>query len=972
MSVTYGFELERQEKIEELAATAHFYRHVKTGAELLSLTADDENKVFAITFRTPPSDSTGLPHILEHSVLCGSRKYPVKEPFVELLKGSLQTFLNAFTYPDKTCYPVASQNLTDFYNLIDVYLDAVFYPRLTPFVFQQEGWHYELEDPGQPLSYKGVVFSEMKGAYSSPDNVLSEYSLQLLFPDNPYGFDSGGDPGKIPDLTFEQFENFHKTYYHPSNSRIFFYGDDDPVERLKILDRYLNAFDSIKIESEIILQPFFRKPRQAERPFMASAEGEERAKGMVTVSWLLSETSEIDLNLAFRILGYLLLGMPASPLRKALIESGLGEDIAGDGMGTEIRQIYFSTGLKGVDTKNSERVASIIMETLRDISENGLDPLTVEAAVNTLEFRLRENNPGHFPRGLALMLRALTTWLYDGDPLALLAFEKPLKRFKDHLKNESPYLEGLINKFFLENDHRCTLVLKPDPDLREREEAAEKERIQKARDLMTDEDLDRIAEETLELKHLQETPDTVEALATIPVMKREELEKKNKTIPLEYSEYGQTPILFHDLQTNGIVYLDVGFNLHTLSEGYLAYIPLFGRALLEMGTEKEDYVSLSQRISRKTGGLMPQPFTSARESADGSETWLFLRGKAMFDKGEDLIRILREVLTIPLLDNKERFKQIVLEEKAGAEQRISSAGHQFVNMRLRSHFGEAYWAAEQMGGISYLFFLRDLILSIEKDWQKTLSNLEKIFKLLINRNSMIINLTLDGGNRKTFESELKLLPESLPERSASNLTWQKKAPSPSEGLIIPAQVNYVGKGASLYDAGYSFHGSAQVITRYLRNAFLWDRIRVQGGAYGAFCLFNRLSGVLTFLSYRDPNTLKTLDAFDSTAQFLRESSIGKDELNKSIIGTIGAIDSHMLPDAKGYVSMLRYLTGETEEILQGVRDEILGTSMSHFKAFSEELENVKDNGLVKILGPEKSMEEARGSRPGLFEILKVL
>ena len=518
MTAKHGFQLLKEQEIKELKTLAKVYRHSKTGAQLLSLTTDDENKVFGITFRTPPSDSTGVAHILEHSVLCGSRKYPVKEPFVELLKGSLQTFLNAFTYPDKTCYPVASQNLQDFYNLIDVYVDAVFYPRITRSIFQQEGWHFELENADDPLSYKGVVFNEMKGAYSSPDNLLSEQSLQSLFPDNAYGFDSGGDPKQIPHLTYEQFHSFHKRYYHPSNARIYFYGDDDPDERLRLINEYLKGFDSIEIDSEIRLQTPFKESTRLTRPFMVGEDAGTGPKGMVTLNWMLTETTDVETNFALHILEYILLGMPGSPLRKALIDSGLGEDIAGVGLENELRQIYFSTGLKGVDIKNADRIESLILETLSELARSGIDPKTREAALNTIEFGLRENNTGNFPRGLLLMLRSLTTWLYDSDPLGLLSFEGPLETIKSRAKSENAFFEEMIDRMFLSNPHRTTLILQPDADLREREEGNEKDRLTKARSAMVKEELEGVVDNTKELKRLQGTPDPPETLAAIPVL----------------------------------------------------------------------------------------------------------------------------------------------------------------------------------------------------------------------------------------------------------------------------------------------------------------------------------------------------------------------------------------------------------------------------------------------------------------------
>lgn len=972
MTTRHGFELQSEQNIRELDTKARLFLHRDTGAELLSLSNKDENKVFGITFRTPSSDSTGVAHILEHSVLCGSRKYPVKEPFVELLKGSLKTFLNAFTYPDKTSYPVASQNLKDFYNLIDVYLDAVFFPRLSPFTFKQEGWHFELEEVKDPFVYKGVVFNEMKGAYSSSDNLLTQYSMQSLFPDSPYGFDSGGNPKHIPDLSFEQFQAFHKAYYHPSNSRIYFYGDDDPDERLRFINAYLMEFGQLKMDSTVPLQLPFAEPKRLVRHFMADAQGGSRAKGMVTLNWLLPETTETHTNFALHLLEYMLIGMPASPLRKELIDSRLGEDIAGEGLGAELRQMYFSTGMKGTEQGNLDKIEGLVIETLDSLARKGLDPLTIEAALNTVEFRLRENNTGNFPRGLVLMLRSLTTWLYGGDPFALLAFEAPLEEIKARAKSDTSYFEGMINRFFVNNLHRTTLTLKPDPELHKRDEAAEKARLEKARSAMSREQLHATIDDTRTLKRIQETPDSREALATIPSLKLEDLDKKNKKLPLSFFEHQDTKILFHDLVTNGIAYLDLGFDLRPLSGRYLPYVPLFGRALLEMGTEKEDFVALTQRINRKTGGIVPHTFCSSVRQMQGNAVWLFLRGKVMAAKAPELIEILRDLLLTVRLDNQERFKQIVLQEKARAEQALIPGGHAIVNLRLRAHFDEAHWAAEQMGGISYLFFLRKLADDVEQKWPEVFSALEEIRGILINRKTMVFNATIDQEGWPGFQSHVNGLLDSLPEATASLPAWSCDAPAPFEGMTIPSQVNYVGKGANLYELGYRFHGSSLVITRYLRNAWLWDRIRIRGGAYGAFCLFDRLSGILTYVSYRDPNILETLDAFDQSARFLQDTDLSTQELTKSITGAIGDMDSHMLPDAKAYVSMIRHLTDDTEQARQEMRDQVLGTNQNDFRSFAEILGKVGKRGLVKVLGPPDSIKATNRTCPGWLDEVKVL
>lgn len=975
MTIHHGFELMHDRFIEELKTQARLYRHVQTGAQLLSLINDDENKCFGITFRTPPSDSTGVAHILEHSVLCGSRKYPVKEPFVELLKGSLKTFLNAFTYPDKTCYPVASQNAEDFHNLVDVYLDAVFYPRLTPFIFQQEGWHYDLEHPDSPIGFKGVVYNEMKGAYSSPDSLLSEYSQHALFPDITYGLDSGGDPVHIPNLTFEAFLDFHRKLYHPSNARIFFCGDDDPDARLRILNDTLKEFQHTEPASAIPLQQPFPIPRRIERTFAAgseSPEGKPGEKGMVTINWLLAETLDPKLNFALKVLVHILLGMPGSPLRKALIDSGLGEDLAGDGLQTELRQITFSTGLKGIETANADRVEQLVLSTLAGLAANGIDPLATEAALNTVEFRLRENNSGQFPRGLSLMLRSLTTWLYDGDPLALIAFEEPFSAMKSEAASKPAYFEEMIDRFLLKNNHRATLLLKPDPSQASREKAAEESLLAGVKRSMTPGELEDLSKNTQELRRAQETPDSPEALATIPSLKLSDLEKKNKIIPEEILDMGGTKVLYHDIFTNGITYLDLGFDLHVLPQSRLSYVPLFGRALVEMGTHREDFVTLTQRIYRKTGGIRPRLFTSATAGNGRGTAWLLLRGKSMLKQTGELLSILRDVLLTVKLDDGSRFKQMVLEEKARMERQIIPQGSHMVNLRLRAHFGEADWVAEQVGGVSYLFFLRDLVEKVESDWPGVVTVLEDIRQRLLNRSAMVLSATVDRAGWSGIESGISDFLDSFASTPPQETAWSPEVPVLTEGMAIPAKVNYVGKGANLYGLGYRFHGSVLVIMSYLRTSWLWERVRVQGGAYGASSIFDRLSGTLTFVSYRDPNLVRTLDVFDRTAEFLKNLSLNDDEITKAIVGAIGNIDTHLLPDTRGHIAMLRHLTNDTEERRQELRDEVLATRREDFRDFAEILEQVGKKGIVKVLGPPDSFENPEPGHPNWSSILKIL
>lgn len=970
MTITHGFELLRDQEIPELKTRALLFRHFQTGTELLALENDDENKVFGITFRTPPPDSTGIAHIMEHAVLCGSRKYRVKEPFVELVKGSLNTFLNAFTYPDKTCYPVASQNLKDFYNLIEVYLDAVFHPLIPLQTLQQEGWHLEMDNGA--LLYKGVVFNEMKGSYSSPERLLGEYTQQSLFPGHVYGVDSGGHPRHIPELTYEQFKAFHETYYHPSNARIFFYGDDPTPERLRLVNEYLQDFTRRPVASEIPPLPRWQSPRRLVHAYDAGQEADPSRKGMVTVNWLLTETKDPETTLALSILTHVLVGTPAAPLYKALIDSGLGEDVAGAGLEAELRDMYLSTGLKGIAPADADKVEELILATLQGLVREGIDPHTIEASLNTIEFSLREKNTGSYPRGLVVMLSALTTWLYDGDPLAPLGFEQPLAAIKAKLAANPRHFEELLQRYLLENPHRSTVILQPQPGLAEQEEAAERERLAAIQAQLSAAEMAGIVAQAEELKRRQETPDPPEELIKLPFLQREDLDREIRTIPQATLAYRGTPVLYHDLFTNGIIYFDLGFNLHLLPPHLLPYVSLFSRTLLEMGTEQEDFVKLMQRIGRKTGGIRASSFTSMRQHQPGSLSWLFLRGKAMRSQCDDLLAILRDVLLTVRLDNYERFRQMVLDEKASQEAGLVPAGHSVVSSRLQACFNEAGWANEQMGGVNYLFFLRQLAQEVDANWPAVHARLEEIRRILVNRNSMLCNLTLEDNDWRDFEPRLQAFLDSLPQGPAAPADWSPQLNGGFEGLTIPAQVNYVGKAANLYRLGYEFHGSVLVITNFLRTTWLWERVRMQGGAYGGFCSFGRHSGVFSFLSYRDPNLLKTIENYDLASQFLAQVSLPPEELTKSIIGTIGDLDAYQLPDAKGYTAMIRHLLGDSDALRQRTRDQVLATTEKDFRAFAEVLAAVQENGLVVVLGSPAAINEANAARNNWLKVTKVL
>ncbi|KAJ6385758.1 hypothetical protein OIU77_028850 [Salix suchowensis] len=949
VAAKYGFEKVSEEFIGECKSKAVLFKHKKTGAEVMSVSNDDENKVFGIVFRTPPKDSTGIPHILEHSVLCGSRKYPLKEPFVELLKGSLHTFLNAFTYPDRTCYPVASTNTKDFYNLVDVYLDAVFFPKCMEdhHTFQQEGWHFELNNPSEEISYKGVVFNEMKGVYSQPDNILGRTAQLALFPDNTYGVDSGGDPKVIPKLTFEQFKEFHGKYYHPSNARIWFYGDDDPTERLRILSEYLDMFDasSASNESRIEQQKFFSEPVRIVEKYPAGDGSDLKKKHMVCLNWLLADKPlDLETELTLGFLDHLMLGTPASPLTKILLDSGLGDAIVGSGVEDELLQPQFSIGLKGVSKEDIEKVEELVMGTLKKLAEEGFETDAVEASMNTIEFSLRENNTGSFPRGLSLMLQSISKWIYDMDPFEPLKYEKPLMALKARIAEEGSkaVFSPLIEKFILNNPHCVTIEMQPDPEKASRDEAAER----------------KIFGETLR---------------SVPSLSLLDIPKEPVHIPTEAGDINGVKVLKHDLFTNDVLYAEIVFNMRSLKQELLPLVPLFCQSLLEMGTKDLTFVQLNQLIGRKTGGISVYPFTSSVQGSEDPCSHIIARGKAMAGRVEDLFNLVNCILQEVQFTDQQRFKQFVSQSKAGMENRLRGSGHRIAATRMDAKLNVTGWISEQMGGVSYLEFLQALEERVDQDWDGVSSSLEEIRTSLLSKNGCLINMTADGKNLTNSEKYVSKFLDLLPSKSfVEAAAWNARLSPGNEAIVIPTQVNYVGKAANIYDTGYQLNGSAYVISKYISNTWLWDRVRVSGGAYGGFCDLDTHSGVFSFLSYRDPNLLKTLDVYDGTGAFLHQLEMDEDTLSKAIIGTIGDVDSYQLPDAKGYSSLLRYLLGITEEERQKRREEILSTSLKDFKEFGEVIEAVKDKGVTVAVASPDDVDAANKERSNYFDVKKAL
>lgn len=971
-----GYEKTDERLIPELDVTAYRYVHTSTGADILFLKNTDENKVFGITFRTPPKDGTGIPHILEHSVLCGSRKYPLKEPFVELLKGSLQTFLNAFTYPDKTCYPVASTHNKDFCHLSDVYLDAVFFPLLKEETFLQEGWHYHLEHPNDEPEIRGVVYNEMKGAYSSPERILAETVQRSLFPDHPYAFDSGGNPFDIPKLTYEDFLAYHKTFYHPSNARIFFYGNGPIHTELSWLTQYLKHFTAAPVNSDIPDVKHWSGFRSIRQAYAVVPGKELDKKTYATINWLLPETSDVFLNFSLQILHHILIGMPGSPLRKALVESGLGEDLVGDGLETELRWMYFYIGLKGMSSSRVDDMVNLIYETVNKLIRDGIPRSTVEAALNIVEFYYREGNTGAYPRGLILMLNALTTWLYGHNPLDIMAFDKPIKTIKDLFARNPHYFSELLEKYFVHNSRKTLVVLDPDPELMAKIEKKIQEQIEQAKQHWTSDTLQYYVEKTRALMLYQEQPDSPEDIAKIPRLDKHDLDPEPPHIPRYVDSIpGGALLVIHPQETHGIGYIDIGFRFNHISQAALPYLPLFCSSLLEAGTTEEDYVTFSERIARHTGGILPKIFVRScfNEPSSGAFV-LFLRGKALHRQIHDLVHIFKDMIHKLRLDQKERIFQILLRHKAIQYQRIIPEGHRMAMRRVRAHFNVADRVKEELSGISQYFFVKNLVDNFEEKWPTIMQSLYVIKEHLFRLPEMIVSITADDDVMPTARNVLEedFFPTFSHVSSSSTeatYPWSFKPLQEKEAFALPVQVHYIASGAPISitplpeDISTSAFndGSFLVVLNYLRTTWLWEKIRVQGGAYGAHCFFDRASKLLVMTSYRDPHLAHTVDVIRTCSRYLEQINPDEEDIIRTIIGTFGKLDPPLFPDAKAYTSLARLLTGESEEMRRILRAKVIETSRADFKHAASVLERWASDSHLCALGPLSSLESAHST-----------
>lgn len=957
-----GFEVLRVETIPALRITAYEIEHEKTGAKILHLHSFDRENLYAICFRTPPEDSTGLPHILEHSVLAGSKKYPLKDVFKELFSSSMQTFINAFTYPDKTIYPVASQIKTDFYNLARVYTDLVFNPRMLKETFLQEGHHLEFSTPGDLSSemiISGIVYNEMKGAYSSPDALMYKTIQENIYPDSIYSFDSGGDPEIIPTLTYEQFKNFHQRYYSPSNARFFFYGDIPTSEHLSFISEMLAGFDKNAVNSEIASQRRFSKPRYVKHAYPVGKDESLEKKTKVNLAWMLAENKDYETALLLEIVSALLLSSAASPLRKALIDSGLGEDLTPvSGMESELKQIMFCVGLRNVKSNDAEKIEKLILDMLAKIVAEGYDKELIEGILHQIEFHGREIVRGSYPYGISLLGSVFQTWLYDGDPLIGLNFPQWIEKIRGLLFQDPRVFEKITKEWFIDNSHRLMSVMEPDPDFNERAEKAFKEKMAIIKNKYSLEQLKEIDKQAAQLKKYQTEEDSPEAARALPKLRIDDIPESVEIIPAKTAKISEVNILKHDIFTNGIAYIDLSFDLSNIPEEYQLYIPLLGKIMLGMGAAGLSYAKMAKLISLNIGGLNYD--LAAGFSADGKSHWqkMIFSFKSLYRNIPKAVDIVNDILTEGDLKHKSRMRDLIAERKNSLQSSIVPSGHVFAKRAAGAALTLPGWRDEQWHGRTQFKFVQKTAQNFDKTYEELSAILTKLKMLIFTKDNLFINLTADETGLNLCRDNILGVLNNIPNNS---VRAQQKSPTLNPvraGIAIPSQVSYVARVVKTPPYKDPSTPLLALVSRDLSNTYLYKNIRVQGGAYGGMSSFDSTLGLFAFLSYRDPRIVETLKIFDEAQKYYARHLFNKEELEKAVISTIGAMDKPMDPAGRGYASMMRHFAGVSDEMRQNFRSAVLSATPQIIKECAEKYFSgaTKTDAVAVYSAPEKLNE----------------
>lgn len=963
------YEILDEHRVEDVQSDGFILRHKKSGARIAILSNNDDNKVFYIGFRTPPEDETGVPHIIEHTTLCGSKKFPVKDPFIELAKGSLNTFLNAMTYPDKTVYPVASCNDQDFKNLMDVYLDAVFNPNITKYeeIFKQEGWHYELTGKDDELKINGVVYNEMKGAYSSPDEVLSSQIYRSLFPDNTYSKDSGGNPEYIPKLTYEAYLDFYHKYYHPSNSYIYLYGDMDVVERLEWLDKeYLSLYDYKKVNSEINKQPAFDEIKNVETQYSITMDDSQENKTYLSYNRVVGDSLDEMLYQAFDVLDYALVSSPGAPVKQALIDAGIGDDVYGS-YDAGILQPVFSFVAKNANASQADEFESIIENTLKEVVKTGINKEALLAGINSSEFKFREADFGQFPKGLLFGLNCLDSWLFD-DMKPFIHLECLGTFAKLRKAVDTDYFEKLIQEYLLDNTHGSSVTVKPKRGLGNEREAALAKELSDYKASLSDEEIKKLIEDTEHLKKYQEEPSSDEDLRKLPMLTRADMKKDAMPFSNIEDELLDVKVVRHDIESNGIDYISFLFDAGDFAQSELGYLGFFTNALGLVSTEKYNYTDLANATNIYTGGISTG--TASHPDIKDRNNFVFkfeVKLKVLEKNLDKALELMEQMLLSSDFTDTKRLGELVAQIKARLQANLSSSGHLVAAMRSMSSFSRYALYQDELKGIA---FYRS-ICRIEKELSESPKNvsdkLAAIAKKLFARNRMLISFT---GNNEAYgnaKPSLEKVIAGFNKISAVGNQAEVHFNTAKEAFIDASQIQYVAKTGDFICEGYEYTGALRLLRIILSYDYLWINVRVKGGAYGCMNTFLR-SGESYFVSYRDPNLSDTLDVYDRIPEYIKSFSPDERDMTKYIIGTFSALDTPMNPEAKGSRSLSAYLEGITYEQIQKERNEILNAQPEDIRRLADLVEAVLKKDSICVIGNENMIKESAG----LFENVEKL
>lgn len=963
------YEILDEHRVEDVQSDGFILRHKKSGARIAILSNNDDNKVFYIGFRTPPEDETGVPHIIEHTTLCGSKKFPVKDPFIELAKGSLNTFLNAMTYPDKTVYPVASCNDQDFKNLMDVYLDAVFNPNITKYeeIFKQEGWHYELTGKDDELKINGVVYNEMKGAYSSPDEVLSSQIYRSLFPDNTYSKDSGGNPEYIPKLTYEAYLDFYHKYYHPSNSYIYLYGDMDVVERLEWLDKeYLSLYDYKKVNSEINKQPAFDEIKNVEAEYSITMDDSQENKTYLSYNRVVGDSLDEMLYQAFDVLDYALVSSPGAPVKQALIDAGIGDDVYGS-YDAGILQPVFSFVAKNANASQADEFESIIENTLKEVVKTGINKEALLAGINSSEFKFREADFGQFPKGLLFGLNCLDSWLFD-DMKPFIHLECLGTFAKLRKAVDTDYFEKLIQEYLLDNTHGSSVTVKPKRGLgNEREEALAKE-LSDYKASLSDEEIDKLIEETEHLKKYQEEPSSDEDLRKLPMLTRADMKKNAMPFSNIEDTLSDVKVVRHDIESNGIDYISFLFDAGDFAQSELGYLGFFTNALGLVSTENYSYTDLANATNIYTGGISTG--TASHPDIKDRNNFVFkfeVKLKVLEKNLDKALELMEQMLLASDFTDTKRLGEIVAQIKARLQANLSSSGHLVAAMRSMSSFSRYALYQDELKGIAFYRSICRIEKELSESPKSVSDKLTAIAKKLFARNRMLISFTGNSEAYGNAKLSLEKVIAGFNKMSAIGNQAEVHFNTAKEAFIDASQIQYVAKTGDFICEGYEYTGALRLLRIILSYDYLWINVRVKGGAYGCMNTFLR-SGESYFVSYRDPNLSDTLDVYDRIPEYIKSFSPDERDMTKYIIGTFSALDTPMNPEAKGSRSMSAYLEGISYEQIQKERNEILNAQPEDIRRLADLVEAVLKKDSICVIGNENMIKESAG----LFENVEKL